>query len=179
MEFKDSRTLANLMAAFAGESQAMVKYNIYALQCKKQGYEQIGDLFYETANNEQLHATQWLTYIHGGTLPSVTGCLEDAAGAEHYEQTEMYPGFAKIAKEEGYTDIAAKMELVAKVEKEHEERFKKLLSNMEQQTVFKKDSQVKWICKKCGHIHYGSEAPTVCPICGFPQAYFEEKAENY
>lgn len=177
MEFKESRTYANLMAAFAGESQAATKYNIFAQQAKKQGYEQIGDLFYETANNEQVHAKQWLKYIYGGTLPPTSGCLENAASGEHFENSEMYPGFAKIAKDEGFTEIAAKFELVSKVEKEHEERFKKLLSNLEQDKVFKKDHQVKWICKKCGHVHYGSDAPNSCPICGHPQAFFQEKIE--
>ncbi len=179
MEFKDSRTYANLMAAFAGESQARTKYTAYGQMARQEGYEQIGDIFDETSANEFVHASQWLKYIHGGNLPSTLPALEDAAGGEHYEWSEMYKQFAEEARTEGYTKIAASFELVAKVEKEHEERYRKLIDNLNQNKVFHKDTEVVWICRYCGHIHHGKDAPTTCPICGKPQAYFEERKENY
>lgn len=179
MEFKDSRTYANLMAAFAGESQARSKYTAYGARARKEGYQQIGELFEYTAENERYHAEQWLKYLRGGDLPGTMDNLKDAAGGEHYEWTDMYPGFAKIAREEGYPEIAAKMELVAKVEKDHFERFEKLAGNVSQNLVFKRPTAITWVCRVCGHIHVADAAPAVCPICGNPQAYFQQKPENY
>ncbi|PWM36641.1 MAG: rubrerythrin family protein [Clostridiales bacterium] len=179
MEFKDSKTFSNLMAAFAGESQARSKYSSYADKARKDGYEQIGDIFDMTSDNEWKHAEIWLKYLRGGELPGTLDNLKDAADGEHYEWTEMYPDFAKVAKEEGFTEIAAKFELVAKVEKEHHERYVKLRDNLSQNLVFKRPTSITWICRACGHIHVGESAPVVCPICGRPQAFFEEKSDNY
>lgn len=179
MEFNQTKTFANLKAAYAGESQARVKYAIYAKQAEKQGYKQISCLFNETAENEQAHARVWFTYLRGGTIPDTCGALEDSAGDELFEHSKMYPDFAKQAREEGFEDIAARFELVAKVEAEHEKRFRKLAENMKNQTVFKREAPILWICQECGHIHFGAQAPEQCPICSYPQAYFKEKAQNY
>ncbi len=179
MEFRGSRTEANLMAAYAGESQARVKYLIYQDKAKKEGYEQIGDLFGETSHNEQAHATIWFKYLHDNGVPATLDALKDAAGGEHFEWTEMYREYADIAKQEGFTEIAAKMELVLKIEKEHEDRFRKLIQNIEQGEVFKKPNAVVWRCQNCGHLHFGPQAPGVCPACGYPQSYFEIKTDNY
>ncbi|MBE6904212.1 MAG: rubrerythrin family protein [Ruminococcaceae bacterium] len=176
---KGSRTEANLMAAFAGESQARNKYTYYASQAKKDGYVQISKIFEETAKNEMEHAKIWFKLLHNGAVPKTPENLEDAAGGEHYEWTEMYAQFAKEAKEEGFNDIAALFESVAKIEKEHEERYRKLIANVKEGIVFSRDGEKIWLCSNCGHIHVGKDAPQVCPVCAHPQAYFEIKAENY
>jgi rubrerythrin len=179
MELKGSRTEANLMAAFAGESQARNKYTYYASKAKKDGFNQIADLFLETANNEKEHAKIWFKLLHGGSVPDTAANLLDAAEGENYEWTDMYATFAKEAKEEGFDKIAYLFEAVGKIEKEHEERYRKLLSNVEGGLVFSKDGDVIWQCSNCGHIHIGPKAPEVCPVCDHPQAYFQVKAENY
>ncbi len=178
-ELKGTRTEANLMAAFAGESQARNKYTYYASKAKKDGYEQIAALFLETAENEKEHAKIWFKLLHGGAVPSTEENLADAAAGENYEWTDMYAGFAKEAKEEGFDDIAVLFESVAKIEKEHEERYLKLLANVKDGVVFSKDGDVIWKCRNCGHIVVGKKAPELCPVCAHPKAYFEVKAENY
>lgn len=177
-ELKGTRTEANLMAAFAGESQAYTKYTYYASKAKKDGYVQIGALFEETANNEKEHAKIWFKLLHGG-IQSTEINLQDAAAGEHYEWTDMYAKFAKEAKEEGFDHIAALFEGVAAIEKEHEERYRKLFSNIEEKKVFSKDGDVVWKCANCGHLHFGKDALEVCPVCAHPQSYFEVRAENY
>ncbi len=179
MELKGSRTEANLMTAFAGESQARNKYTYYASKAKKDGYVQIAQIFEETANNEKEHAKIWFKLLHDGGIPTTVENLKDAAESENYEWTEMYAEFAKVAKEEGFDHIAALFEMVAKIEKEHEERYKKLLANIDGGVVFSKDNDIVWICSNCGHIHIGKKAPEICPVCAHPQAYFMERAENY
>ena len=179
MELKGSRTEANLMAAFAGESQARNKYTYYASKAKKDGYVQIAKIFEETADNEKEHAKIWFKLLHGGEMPETTANLADAAAGENYEWTDMYAGFAKEAEEEGFTQIAALFKMVAKIEKEHEERYRKLLANIEGDVVFSKDHDVIWQCSNCGHIVIGKKAPKMCPVCAHPQAYFQVKAENY
>ena len=178
MEFKGSRTEANLMAAFAGESQAHTKYQYYASKAKKDGYQQIAAIFEETAANEKEHAKIWFKLLHDG-MPSTLANLEDAASGENFEWTDMYDGFAKQAREEGFDDIAALFEGVAKIEKEHEERYRKLIANIEGGLVFSKENDVIWQCSNCGHIVIGKKAPDVCPVCAHPQAYFQVKPENY
>ena len=177
MELKGSRTEQNLIAAFAGESEARNKYTYYASKARKEGYIQIANLFEETAANEKEHAKLWFKLIHG--IGTTEENLKDAAAGEHYEWTEMYATFAKEAREEGFTQIAAMFEGVAKIEKEHEERYLKLLENVEKGLVFSKDGDTIWVCTNCGHIHIGKTAPQVCPVCAHPQGYFEVKAENY
>ena len=179
MELKGSRTEANLMAAFAGESQARNKYTYFASKAKKDGYEQIAAIFEETANNEKEHAKMWFKELHGGAVPSTTDNLKDAADGENYEWTEMYDEFAKAADEEGFTTIAAKFRMVAAIEKEHEERYRKLLKNIDDALVFSKDEDCVWVCRNCGHVVIGKKAPEVCPVCAHPQSYFEVKAANY
>jgi rubrerythrin len=179
MELKGSRTEANLMTAFAGESQARNKYTYYASKAKKDGYVQIAQIFEETANNEKEHAKIWFKLLHDGGIPTTVENLKDAAAGENYEWTEMYAEFAKVAKEEGFDHIAALFEMVAKIEKDHEERYKKLLSNIEGGLVFSRDGDMMWICSNCGHVHIGKEAPELCPVCAHPKAYFMVKAENY
>ncbi len=179
MELKGSKTEANLMTAFAGESQARNKYTYYASKAKKDGYVQIAQIFEETANNEKEHAKIWFKLLHDGGVPSTIENLKDAAAGENYEWTEMYAEFAVVAKEEGFNDIAALFEMVAKIEKEHEERYKKLLANIEGGLVFSRDGDMMWICSNCGHVHFGKEAPELCPVCAHPKAYFMVKAENY
>lgn len=179
MELKGSRTEANLMAAFAGESQARNKYTYYASKAKKDGYEQIAAIFEETANNEKEHAKMWFKELHGGDIPSTAENLLDAAEGENYEWTDMYAEFAKVAHEEGFERIAFLFEGVAAIEKEHEERYRKLLKNVEDKLVFSKDGEAIWICRNCGHIVVGKEAPAICPICAHPQSFFELKKENY
>ena len=179
MELKGSRTEANLMTAFAGESQARNKYTYYASKAKKDGYVQIAQIFEETANNEKEHAKIWFKLLHDGGIPTTVENLKDAAEGENYEWTEMYAEFAKVAKEEGFDRIAALFEMVAKIEKDHEERYKKLLENIEGGLVFSRDGDMMWICSNCGHVHIGKEAPEVCPVCAHPKAYFMMKAENY
>ena len=179
MELKGSRTEANLMTAFAGESQARNKYTYYASKAKKDGYVQIAQIFEETANNEKEHAKIWFKLLHDGGVPTTVENLNDAAAGENYEWTEMYAEFAKVAKEEGFDHIAALFEMVAKIEKDHEERYKKLLANIEGGLVFSRDGDMMWICSNCGHVHIGKEAPEICPVCAHPKAYFMMKAENY
>ncbi len=177
-ELKGSKTEANLMTAFAGESQARNKYTYYASKAKKDGFEQISNLFLETANNEKEHAKIWFKLLHDGIADTAEN-LKDAAAGENYEWTEMYAEFAKTAKEEGFDRIAYLFEEVGKIEKEHEERYKALLENVENQKVFAKMDVQVWQCSNCGHIHIGKEAPKVCPVCDHPQAYFQLIAKNY
>ena len=177
-ELKGSKTEANLMTAFAGESQARNKYTYYASKAKKDGYVQIAALFEETANNEKEHAKIWFKLLHGAIGDTIDN-LKDAAAGENYEWTDMYAGFAKTAREEGFDHIADLFEGVAKIEKEHEERYLKLVKNLEDGLVFSRDGDVIWQCANCGHIVIGKKAPEVCPVCAHPQAYFQIKAENY
>ena len=178
MNLKGTKTEANLMAAFAGESQARNKYSYYASKAKKDGYVQIAALFEETANNEKEHAKIWFKLLHDG-MPDTLTNLEDAAAGENYEWTDMYATFAKEAKEEGFDHIAYLFEEVAKIEKEHEERYRKLIANIEGGLVFSRDGDMIWQCSNCGHIVVGKAAPEVCPVCAHPQSYFQIKAENY
>lgn len=178
MELKGSKTEQNLMNAFAGESQARNKYTYYASKAKKDGYVQIANIFQETADNEKEHAKIWFKLLHGG-MPDTMENLKDAAAGENYEWTDMYANMAKEAREEGFDQIAYLFEEVAKIEKEHEERYRKLLANIEGDLVFSKDGDVIWQCSNCGHICVGKKAPEVCPVCNHPQAYFQVKAENY
>lgn len=178
MNLKGTKTEQNLMTAFAGESQARNKYTFYASKAKKDGYNQIAAIFEETAANEKEHAKLWFKLLHDG-MPDTLTNLKDASAGENYEWTDMYAEFAKVAKEEGFDRIAFLFESVGKIEKEHEERYNKLISNVENKEVFKKSEVVIWKCANCGHIHVGTEAPEVCPTCSHPQSYFEIKAENY
>ena len=178
MELKGSKTEKNLMAAFSGESEARNKYTYYASKAKKDGYVQIAKIFEETAANEKEHAKIWFKLLKDG-IGDTSVNLKDAADGENYEWTEMYPTFAKEAREEGFTHIAYLFEQVAKIEKEHEERYKKLLENIEGGLVFSRDNDAIWQCSNCGHIVVGKKAPEVCPVCAHPKAYFEIKAENY
>ena len=177
MELKGTKTEANLLAAFAGESQARNKYSYYASKAKKEGYEQIAALFEATANNEKEHAKMWFKLVHG--IGTTAENLADAAAGENYEWTDMYATFAKEAREEGFDKIADLFEKVAAVEKEHEERYRKLLANVEGGLVFSRDGDMIWECRNCGHIHVGKAAPEVCPTCAHPKAYFELRAQNY
>ena len=179
MELKGSKTEANLMAAFAGESQARNKYTYFASKAKKEGYEQIAAICQETADNEKEHAKIWFKLLHNGEVPSTVENLKAAAEGENYEWTDMYDEFAKVAKEEGFNHIAYLFEAVGKIEKEHEERYLKLLQNVEDGKVFECGEIKIWKCRNCGHIHIGEKAPEVCPVCAHPKAYFEIKAENY
>ena len=179
MELKGSKTEQNLMTAFAGESQARNKYTYYASKAKKDCYEQIAALFEETANNEKEHAKLWFKLLHDGEVPGTMENLKDAAEGENYEWTDMYAGFAETAREEGFTKIAFLFEEVAKIEKEHEERYRKLLKNIEDEVVFSSDEDKIWICRNCGHIVIGKKAPEVCPVCAHPKSFFERKAQNY
>ena len=176
---KGTRTEANLMAAFAGESQATNKYSYYASKAKKDGYVQIGNIFEETARNEREHAKIWFKLLHDGGVPDTMANLADAAAGENYEWTDMYATFAKEAREEGFNEIAFLFDGVAAIEKEHEERYRKLLANIEGGLVFSRDGDMIWQCGNCGHIHVGPKAPQVCPVCAHPQSYFELRAQNY
>ena len=179
MELKGSKTEANLRTAFAGESQARNQYTYYASKAKKEGYVQIAKLFEETAANEKEHAKIWFKLLNGGDVPGTADNLLDAASGENYEWTEMYAEFAKTAKEEGFDRIAYLFEAVGKIEKHHEERYRKLLENVKDGLVFSRDGECIWQCSNCGHVHIGKKAPAMCPVCAHPQAYFELKAENY
>lgn len=179
MELKGSKTEKNLMEAFAGESQARNKYTYYASKAKKEGYEQIADFFLETADNEKEHAKLWFKLLHDNDVPSTIENLKDAASGENFEWTNMYERMAKEAREEGFERIAFLFEEVAKIEKEHEARYLKLLENVENGLVFSKDGEKIWKCRNCGHIVIGKSAPEICPVCAHPKAYFEIKAENY
>ena len=178
MDLKGTKTEANLAAAFAGESQARNKYTYYASKAKKDGYEQIAQLFLETAENEKEHAKIWFKLLNGGIKDTAANLL-DAAEGEMYEWTDMYAQFAKEAHEEGFEHIAKLFEGVAAIEKTHEERYRKLLSNVEGGLVFSRDGDMIWECGNCGHIHIGKDAPNVCPVCAHPQAYFKIRANNY
>ncbi len=179
MDLKGSKTEANLMTAFAGESQARNKYTYYASKAKKEGYEQIAAIFEETAGNEKEHAKMWFKYLVGGEVPDTITNLQDAANGENHEWTEMYKEFAETAKEEGFTEIARKFELVGAIEKEHEQRYLRLLEGVKNETTFKREESTVWVCRNCGHVHVGKTAPKVCPTCNHPQSYFEIKNENY
>ena len=178
MELKGSKTEENLLAAFAGESEARNKYTFYASKARKEGYVQIANIFEETAANEKEHAKIWFKLLKGG-IGTTAENLADAAAGENYEWTDMYATFAKEAREEGFDEIATLFEGVAAIEKEHEERYKKLLENVEKGLVFSKDGDTIWQCSNCGHICIGKQAPEVCPVCAHPQSYFQVKAENY
>ena len=178
-ELKGTKTEKNLQIAFAGESQARNKYSFYASKAKKEGYEQIAALFEETAQNEKEHAKLWFKYLHGGEIADTMTNLQDAADGENYEWTDMYATMAKDAREEGFTEIAAKFELVAAIEKHHEERYLKLLQNIKDGIVFSRDGDRIWKCRNCGHIVIGQQAPKICPTCNHPQSYFEIDAQNY
>ena len=179
MDLKGSRTEKNLEIAFAGESQARNKYTYWASQAKKEGYEQIAALFLETAENEKEHAKLWFKWLEGGKIKDTTSNLLAAAEGENYEWTDMYAEMAKVAREEGFIAIAIQMEGVAAIEKEHEERYRKLLENLNTNKVFINDEVSVWKCRNCGHIAVGKEAPKVCPVCAHPQSYFELRAKNY
>lgn len=178
-ELKGTKTEKNLQDAFAGESMARNKYSYYASKAKKDGFVQMAAIFEETANNEKEHAKLWFKYLHGGSVPGTEANLEDAANGENYEWTDMYARMAKEAREEGFVEIAEKFEGVAKIEKEHEERYRKLLKNLTDKKVFSKDGDAVWQCANCGHIVIGKDAPEVCPVCDHPQSYFQVRAENY
>ena len=175
---KGTRTEANLLAAFAGESQARNKYTYYASAARKEGYVQIAKFFEETAGNEKEHAKIWFKLLHDG-MPSTEENLLDAAEGENYEWTDMYAGFAETARAEGFTKIAALFTEVGKIEKEHEERYRALLASVKEGTMFAKENEVVWVCSNCGHIHVGPKAPEVCPVCEHPKAYFMMRVQNY
>ena len=179
MELKGSKTEQNLMTAFAGESQARNKYTYFASKAKKAGYDQIAGIFEETANNEKEHAKMWFKELNGGEIPSTVENLEAAADGENYEWTDMYDEFARVAEEEGFKALASKFRMVGEIEKHHEERYRKLLKNIEDEVVFSKDGDSIWVCRNCGHVVVGKNAPKVCPVCAHPQSFFELKSENY
>ena len=178
MELKGSKTEANLQTAFAGESQARNKYTYFAGKARKEGYEQIAEIFEETANNEKEHAKMWFKLLNGG-IGTTAENLKAAAEGENFEWTDMYDGFAKTAKEEGFEHIAKLFEMVGQIEKHHEERYRKLLKNVEDGLVFSSDGVAIWQCRNCGHIVVGKKAPEVCPVCAHPQSYFQIEAQNY
>ncbi len=179
MELKGSKTEANLMAAFAGESQARNKYTYYESQAKKEGYEQIAAIFRETADNEKEHAKLWFKLLNDGNIPNTVSNLKDAASGENYEWTNMYKEFAEVAREEGFDDIAALFDGVNQIEKEHEERYLKLLKNIEDDMVFVSEEETIWVCRNCGHVYRSKEALEVCPVCKHGKAYQERRATNY
>ena len=179
MELKGSKTEKNLLAAFAGESQARTKYTFFASKAKKEGYEQIAAIFQETSDNEKEHAKLWFKYLEGGAIKDTASNLLAAAEGENYEWTDMYDEFARTADEEGFKEIAAKFRMVGAIEKHHEERYRKLLSNVKNGVVFIGDELAVWKCRNCGHIVVGKYAPQICPVCAHPQAYFELSVINY
>lgn len=179
MELKGTRTHANLMAAFAGESQARNKYTYYASAAKKEGYEQIAAIFTETANNEKEHAKIWFKLLHGGSVPKTEENLADAAAGENFEWTDMYAKFAQEAEEEGFDYIAKLFRQVGEIEKHHEERYLALLGKVKGDIVFETEDEQVWVCRNCGHLHFGKKAPEGCPVCHHPKAYFEVEAKNY
>ena len=179
MELKGTKTEKNLMEAFKGESQARNKYDYYASRARKDGYEQIAEIFEETAKNEKEHAKLWFKYLHEGIIPETKTNLKDAASGENYEWTTMYEEFAKTAKEEGFDELAYLFDAVGKIEKEHEERYKKLIENINNDLVFSSEGDTIWICRNCGHIVIGKKAPEVCPVCSHAKSFFERKANNY
>lgn len=178
-DIKGTKTEKNLQEAFAGESQARNKYTYFASKAKKEGYEQIAAIFEETAANEKEHAKMWYKLLNGGEISDTVANLRDAAAGENFEWTSMYDRMAKEAEEEGFTEIAAKFRGVAAVERHHEDRYRRLLENIEEGIVFSRDGDAIWICRNCGHIHVGPKAPKLCPVCAHPQAYFELEARNY
>ena len=179
MELKGSKTEQNLMTAFAGESQARNKYTYYASEARKAGYTVIADIFEETAGNEKEHAKLWFKLLHGDKIPDTATNLLDAAEGENYEWTDMYAGFAKTAKEEGFDRIAYLFEAVGKIEKEHEERYRAILEKLNTETIFVSEEVQVWICTNCGHIHVGKKAPEMCPVCQHPKSYFQKKVNNF
>lgn len=178
-DLKGTKTEKNLMEAFAGESQARNKYSFYASKARKDGYEQIASIFEETAHNEKEHAKLWFKYLHGGDMPSTMANLHDAAEGENYEWTDMYDRMAAEAEEEGFKEIAAKFRAVGAIERHHEERYRRLLKNIEEGIVFSREGDTVWICRNCGHIVIGKKAPAVCPVCLHAQCFFEIEAKNY
>ena len=178
-KYEGTKTLENLKKALAGESEARNKYDFFASQAKKDGYEQIAAIFAETALNEKEHAKMWYKELHGGAVEPTDINLEAAADGENYEWTDMYKGFAEVAREEGFDELAKKFEGVAEIERHHEERYRKLLANVKEKKVFSKDGDAIWICRNCGHVVIGKDAPEICPVCEHPRAYFEIKPENY
>ena len=178
-KLKGTKTEENLKAAFAGESQARNKYTYFASKAKKDGYEQIAAIFEETANNEKEHAKMWFKYLNGGEVPTTTENLKAAADGENYEWTDMYEDFAKTAEKEGFKELATKFRMVGAIEKHHEERYLKLVGNIENNLVFESNTEKLWICRNCGHVYYGKVAPDICPVCNHPQSYQELKSENY
>jgi len=176
---KGTQTEKNLLAAFAGESQARNKYTYYASQAKKEGYEQIAGIFLETADNEKEHAKLWFKALNKGKVPDTEKNLLDAAEGEHYEWAEMYKEFAETAKEEGFSQLATQLKMVGAIEKSHEERYRTLLANLKEGKIFSKEQKEVWICRNCGHLHDSTEAPKMCPVCVHPQGFFEIKAVNY
>ena len=179
MELKGSQTEKNLQTAFAGESQARNKYTYFASKAKKEGYEQIAAIFLETAENEKEHAKMWFKYLEGGDIKSTAENLKAAAEGENFEWTDMYKEFAEVARKEGFDKIAYQFEAVGKIEKEHEERYLKLLENVKGNKVYISEDVVVWKCRNCGHIHVGKAAPEICPVCAHPKSYFELRAKNY
>ena len=179
MELKGSKTEMNLKEAFAGESQARNKYTYFASKARKDGYEQLAAIFEETAGNEKEHAKMWFKYLEGGEIKSTLENLEAAANGENYEWTDMYDRMAREADDEGFTEIARKFRMVGAIEKAHEERYKKLIENVEGELVFSSEEDTIWICRNCGHIVIGKKAPEVCPVCNHPKSFFERKADNY
>ena len=177
--YKGTKTEENLLKAFAGECQAVVSYLFYAKKARKDGYQQIAAIFEETANNEREHASMWYKELHGGAVGDTPTNLELAAEGENYEWTDMYVEFAKVAREEGFEDLAKKFEGVGAIEKTHEERYRKLLSNINEHKVFSRDGDAIWVCRNCGHVVIGKDAPEVCPVCNHPQAYYELQAHNF
>lgn len=177
MNYSGTKTETNLMAAFAGESQARNKYTYFASVAKQEGYEQIAAIFQKTADNEQEHAKLWFAELGG--IAGTCANLSAAADGENYEWTDMYVGFAKDAEEEGFTALAARFREVAKIEKSHEERFRRLIDNVQMKKVFEKAGETMWECRKCGHLVIGKSAPQVCPVCNHPQSFFEVRADNY
>ncbi len=178
-ELKGTKTEKNLMEAFAGESQARNKYSYYASKARKEGYEQIAAIFEETAQNEKEHAKLWFKYLHGGDMPDTMANLRDAAEGENYEWTDMYDRMAAEAEEEGFTQIAYRFRAVAAIERHHEERYRRLLKNIEEGIVFSREGDTVWICRNCGHFVIGKKAPAVCPVCNHAQSFFEIEAKNY
>lgn len=179
MDLKGTKTEMNLREAFAGESQARNKYTYFASKAKKDGYEQIASIFEETANNEKEHAKMWFKYLEGGDIKSTLDNLKSAADGENFEWTDMYDRMAEEALEEGFTEIAQKFRMVGAIEKAHEERYRKLINNINDDLVFSNDGDTIWICRNCGHIVVGKKAPEVCPVCSHPKSFFERKADNY
>lgn len=178
-ELKGTKTERNLMEAFAGESQARNKYTFYASKARKDGYEQIAAIFEETASNEKEHAKLWFKLLHNGGVPDTMTNLRDAAAGENYEWTDMYERMAVEAEEEGFTAIAARFRGVAAIERHHEERYRRLLANIEEGLVFSREGDTIWICRNCGHVVIGKKAPAACPVCAHPQSFFEIEARNY